>query len=708
MPRSKKANKLVPFQSHGVVFLESRGDEHLADCIFCGKEKHFSTNSTTAQWGCWKCGASGNLQGFLSAIIGLHEERTTNKDYARLAKLRKNVAKPKAYKLSGMAFNHDTGQWLMPIKSTSGEVQQIRTWKGPPEKQQKTAKSPDLKNTATLQAALWGEDRLMRFPKARVWICEGEWDGIALSWLFYITNKKDEIVIAVPGAAIFKAEWFTLLGDRKVIMSYDADTSGDENMRKYGERLKTCVTSLEFVRWALHLEDGYDISDLILDADSPDTAVNELLALVSSVIRTEAESTATKKKKTRQGKIDFAKVEKVYGENLVMPPETVHTLRVILGTVMTTQILGDPLWVFIVSPPAGGKTTLLNPLRSIVEKVVFRSNLQRTTLVSGWQDSQDPSLIPKLDGMCLVLKDITELLQEAEHVQREVFGVLQGIYDGYLDRSYGNKVVRKYESHFNAVAGVTTAVHGHQKASMGERWLKMQLTTREKRKKHESRMIQSALRSLGKEKEQCSILSEVTAHFLDRELDRDWLKKRTPEWVYNAVESLARLVAKLRINVERIGGRDDLIKFLPEEELGTRLGKQFLKLLWGLIETNPNREVGTTEWAIVEQVAFDTAIGWNLDVVQAMMNSDGVMTRAEIREATSLPRGNIERAIADMEALRFVRKETDPADKRNTYFRLTQDIQGLWRGARIQNDHIEVSKLVRQSRRGIKLKPRKS
>jgi len=686
---------LDPFQFHGVTFSKipsEASEQTVGTCPFCDKEEHLFVQASTGLWNCKRCGAGGNTLDFLGHMHEYWLQRTKDEDYERLSNIR--GVESGAYKTAMLAWNGN--RWLIPIFDHNDNIANLRLWR-------EGRKNPPI-NTKGIKSALWGAQRLNRQNKARIWICEGEWDGIALSWAFQKLNIKNEVAIAVPGASVMRKDWMMVLSNRRVIMAYDADSAGDEGMQKKGQILKPGVQSIEYVRWPLDVKKGYDVEDLINEFGYKD-AWSKLKIMSSTAPRTQPQPStlATRIQEGVKKSSSFGRILRTYRKWLDMSPDAEKALRVILSVVLSTKASGDPLWLYLVAPPGGGKTALLNPLRSVPDHCVFRSNLTMHSLVSGWQGSQDPSLIPKLDGKTLVLKDMTEILSAPQHVQEEVFGTLRGGYDGTVERSYGNQVYRKYESKFSMVAGVTVQIHGHHRASMGERMLKFQLSrTREEQES----IIEKAMENLGQEIDMEEELAEATEAFLNRDVNVDEIMTRIPKghWARRRILALSQLIARLRMEVER-DFRGDQVMYRPQDEVGSRLAKQLLKLAMFLTETidGGNKEFGKEEWRIVERVAFDTAIGWNLDVIQVIARNGGRVSKRELVEGSRLPPTNVTRRIEDLLILRSITKHFDE-DSKVTSFALTDDIKDLWRRSMVQDDHAEIVTDVRRTRK-YRLRP---
>lgn len=709
---------LGPFIFHGVQFSDiPEQGQATGDCLFCGKDNHFYVNPETGQWDCKRCGENGNIVNFLGKILDLWLPRTTKADYLRLKDLRRNVCHSDEFRRS--RFVWDGYRWLFPCCTVRGTICDLRTY----------IEGKRIIGTKGCTTGLWGSEQLLEGGGNKtkpVWICEGEWDGIAARYLLRRLGKRDAVV-AVPGGTVFKREWADLLQGRPLNVVYDADKTGDNGMLKVKKLMAHRVPSLKFIRWPLDIRDGYDISDLIVDEG--DKAYDKMIAMLSEAPRTESlikEKTRLHIKKATRTLVgaeevripttgntspikSFEEVVTRFRRWFEMSDDAVTALRIIFTVIFSNALSGDPLWFYIVAPPGSGKTALLNPLRSVPELCVFRSSLTTHMLVSGFQSNQDPSLIPSLFGKTLVLKDMTEILSAPQHVQEEVFSTLRGAYDGLVERSYGNAVYRKYEGMFSFLAGVTVQIHGHSRASMGERMLKYQLIPYGHRD-HESQ-IRAAMRNTGKEDELDADLFAAVSGFLSRDIDIDKIINGLPTWAEDRIVGLAQLIAMLRTEVER-DYRGEMIKYRPQDEVATRLGKQLKKLAMLLPLTNDtkNMEFLESDFDVVERVAFDTAIGWSLDVVQAMMSfNNGLqpVSARELIEISKLPRSNISRKLEDLTMLKVVERTVDKTAARNedrVFYKLSKPIRSLWAMAKVKSRHVERTMLVA---RGRKIKIRK-
>jgi DNA primase len=86
--------------------------------------------------------------------------------------------------------------------------------------------------------------------------------------------------IAVPGDHSWRADWARLLAGRKVTVVMDADGPGRELAERIADDLRDVVDELLAVDLAPDRDDGYDLTDWLLDRRAP-----ALLAHLRSLAR---------------------------------------------------------------------------------------------------------------------------------------------------------------------------------------------------------------------------------------------------------------------------------------------------------------------------------------------------------------------------------------------------------------------------------------
>ena len=120
----------------------------------------------------------------------------------------------------------------------------------------------------------------------------------------------------------------------------------------------------------------------------------------------------------------------------------IHT---IFGAIFANRLDSDPVWIYIVGPPGGGKSEILRSLAGH-PTIHTEGKLTRNRLVSGFttKDGKDPSLLPQLNGKILIMEDFTQILNMRYDEIHEILGDLRKAYDGDFAKGVGTERKTKY------------------------------------------------------------------------------------------------------------------------------------------------------------------------------------------------------------------------------------------------------------------------
>lgn len=239
-----------------------------------------------------------------------------------------------------------------------------------------------------------------------------------------------------------------------------------------------------------------------------------------------------------------------------------------------------PLWVYIVGVSGSGKSELLQSLEGH-PKIELLSSLTEKTLISGLVLSKDDvkkdaSLLPKLDGRILVLKDFTTIMSERRDILSCLMGQLRDMYDGKAKRAFGTGKKTLYCSSFGLIAGVTHSIDKHitALAALGERFLLFRLPVLTKKQKRARAL--KASQNINVTEQEMEI--QKAAHHV---LDLNPIIPELPEKILLQIEILAAFVAKARTHVERDRYNREVV-YSFEPEVHTRLLKQLSDLARGI------------------------------------------------------------------------------------------------------------------------------
>lgn len=244
---------VVGAESLGLALTGRSGDEAIGMCPSCLKEKHVYLNSVTGLWDCKRCGKSGNYPQLLDLLHRLHISEFT-KD--RRKKLAEDRGLPEEA-FAGYDIGFFDGRYLIRVCDSNGRLTDIRQYR-PGRK---------LQSTAGAKTGLFCAERLAATDAAKesVYVCEGEWDCIALSWLLR-KLKLPGVCVGVPGANTFKDEWVPWFPGRVVTFLYDHDKAGIDGQERAAQKLSAAASKVSLLNWPKDSAEGADIRDLVVDA----------------------------------------------------------------------------------------------------------------------------------------------------------------------------------------------------------------------------------------------------------------------------------------------------------------------------------------------------------------------------------------------------------------------------------------------------------
>jgi hypothetical protein len=648
-----KKDPLKAYRQHGFIQLDnSGGNQETGTCPFCGKD-HFFANVETKAWDCKTCGKHGGYKTFLREIVK-HCQQFFKGDAAITLSKARGISIP-TLRARGIGFNPATQKYTIPIPDrVAGEMWNVLTYQ------------PGSRAIVTAggEVGLFGWEQDIDSADT-IWLCEGEWDGMA--WMETLAAKKvkGEIALAVPGALTFKAEWASLFKGKRVHVLYDHDKPGRDGAKKVYATIKTIAKELDFLHWPEddNLADGYDIRDAFLQAKrdrGPDLYdwVTDLLSPYPpgtdlSALGGDAPGEAKASKYTGQG-VPWADVIAAYRKWLWLPDPTV--IDFMYGVLIANRWPGDMVWGFIVGPSGCGKSELLMSIADAVD-IYSTTSMTPHSLVSGAPGvgGGDPSLIPKLNGKILNMKDFTAVLNMNQNDREAIFGFLRDAYDGETGRDFGNGIVRHYKSRFGIISGVTPAIEmfTEEQTALGERFLrfpfptprtldhKVELASRAKANQRHKTEMQAELNAMGK-----AVLN------FDFGAEPD-----VPDAIDTKILYCAQYTALMRSTVPRDKFTRE-ITHRPFTEVATRLTTQYFKLCQGIGAFRRKKVVGPEEYDIIRRIAIGTVPSRMETFLRAMYEAgqDKGYNPKQIGDLIDLPSPVAVRIAENLTAIKAIRK----------------------------------------------------
>ena len=662
-------NPLIAFQQFGFKLDHENSSGHaVGNCPFCGKAGHFSIKKDHPNkvWDCKRCGRGGGFQKFLQMIVEVSTEKPDLSDLAEQRGLKEQT-------LLDAGVGIMNGSYTVPVLSfDSKTVLNIKIYDG-----------ESFRNTAGCTAAMYG---LWLIPKKdtmyqTVYIAEGEWDALAIREMLELTKEKGSIVLGVPGAGTFKQEAVQYFIGKRVYTMYDNDLAGRNGTKKSVQMLSTVSSKIDVLEWPEGSTAGYDVRDVYVKQFKK-SSLPAMLWLKNHCKEISAQGQDTS---VDPGictpPVPVQEVYKVFkrwvhiGDNANKDQRGTDIYDVVFGTILANRIPGSPVWLYVVAPPGGFKTEPLlacsgGKLIEMVESVT------PPALISGMNvgGHDDPSLIGKINGKTLIIKDWTIILGLPEHERNEIMSILRGAFDGICGRNFGNGVRREIKSTFGILAAVTPVIEQfiEQTSAVGERfiswrnWLSEDLDTR---KGH----IRQALENSMSENDMKSELNTIAKKVLIAKYPEP---PRPSQSVTEQIISMSEWVSAMRCTVTR-DKYSKAITHRPCTELGTRLSKEILKWCMGAALFRGENEISLDIMRIAQHIARSSVSPRNLAIISFMYKDyNKSYTKKELSDAIKLPDETTDTLLGNMVALSILERvlvDNKPTWKIKTLFKLLTD-----------------------------------
>lgn len=680
MIRDELKDELRIFTAHHMIIRKGNSKQVNGDCPFCGKPGHFYINPENRLWDCKVCGARGNAGTFLYKMHRQYMEYLEEPEHDHLyAKLSADRKLPiVAFKAWNVGYDPIGECYTIPVYDGTESLCDIKRY----HIGQKTLSTPGT------SSGLF--NRLHMINAKTVYLCEGEWDGMAMDWLLKINKIKDACAVAVSGAQTFKNGWIPWFQGKEVYCMYDHDGAGEKGQLTVREKLTGVASTLKYIQWPDNFPTGFDVRDWIkygIRVKKPRSCYTNLIQMLSKdpklPVYKDPQHPTTDEVKKEQERLPLnpnmtnEELYATYKKWLYMPDTMV--LDLMFGTVFANRLEGDPVWLFFVAPPAGSKSELLMSL-SWAEECYPLTSLTPHALVSGtqWGPGKDPSLLPQLDRKVLVLKDFTTILSMNYAARDEIFGILRDIYDGRTEKSFGNGLKREYKVKFGILAGVTPVIEtfSTMNQSLGERFLRYRLPLDTKRS--EEQKILKAIKNVNNELKMRAELCQAAASIIARKNPEHDVMPEFTERYLPKVVALAQLAAWLRGVVDRDKFTQQVL-YKPSSEVGTRMAKQLVKLAMGVGIFRGTRLLESYEYNCIKHVAIDSCPQRAVMILSALYQAEkqenlAMLKTKEIVDRTFLPQATVLRMMEDLNLLRLVQRVEVNG---NFHWRLTKDVKAL-------------------------------
>lgn len=686
MANQFKHPNLKAFKQHGFIpQSESGGTQVVGRCPFCGTNKKFYINPETKAWDCKVCGRDGGYQKFLKQIVTHCQENFNGRAIRKLKESR--GLETSTFEHFGVGYNPLTKAYIIPVwDENQKSLLNIRIYK-----------NGELRNTSGCNASLFALPEIKN-PHRSIWLCEGEWDSLAMWEILQKTEKyEDTVVIGVPGAGTFKSDWQYLFENKIVHVAYDNDYdkvvkdvfrpgAGKMGCRKIKDNLASITKDLDFVNWPVAYADGFDVRDFYVtkrkcNALKTIRGLNALLRKTPMpIIYPEGYEPVENEDETGVPHLKLdgkgVKPKDVYKEwREWLEIDNTDCIDVLYGTVIANRFSNDPVWLFFVGPSGSMKSDLVMALDDWDETFAI-SSLTPNTLISGQAtQNRDPSLVPRLDGKMLTIKDFTTILQMAVMARDAIISQLRDAFDGKCAKPFGTGAFRHYISKFGLISGVTQVIEQFLEggSAMGERFLTYLLKsdyTYDELFGIMERVIDNTLNSRKTE------MREALKALSREVLNHDFGTQVAIEGIYREkMMALSWYVSRMRGSVTRDKFKKSEITHRAYIELPTRIISQMVSLSQGITLFRRKTKFKGPEFKTMKHIANGSVPYHESKIIRSIWEEDpqDKYSTDDFVDLLRLPWEVAHRYAENLAQLGMLRKKTTARHRIDARYYLSKD-----------------------------------
>lgn len=370
-----------------------------------------------------------------------------------------------------------------------------------------------------------------------------------------------------------------------------------------------------------------------------------------------------------------------------------YITKVIMASLVTHKIKGDPVWIVIVAPSGGAKSEFIN-ITSQCDKVIQISTLSTHTFASGMRNvGKEASLLTKIGSGVITFKDLTSLLSENKEDRGVIMGQLREIYDGKYNKKFGNGLEVDWKGKITVLAGATYSIHTLKQAytAMGERFLFYNMVQPER--------IDAARRTT--ENQEAGYMAErrlESAAAVKVYIDSLDIPVEIPKLDDDLIDDLldlAELATRARSETERdwrSPGKE--ITEVHPPEMPTRFAGQLVNFARGLMVVNYNEtgkfDILPEDKKILYKLALDSVTKSKRTAMQELARYDSIHTSG-LATKLGLPTATVRRWLEDLTALGVAQREKGTGAKGDHWKVLPKYRSIMEKFEGIQREHMELT-----------------
>lgn len=348
-----------------------------------------------------------------------------------------------------------------------------------------------------------------------------------------------------------------------------------------------------------------------------------------------------------------------------------EALEVTLSVAASHYTIADPIWLFVVGPPATGKTSANIQSITLADKAYVMGDLTPQTFLSGKKktsdSSRDPSLLTRLGNPLFLMKDFTTIMSKRPDDRLMIIAQLREIYDGTFTKDTGETGRLVWNGKCTMIAATTPAIEREWMIlrDLGERF--MTVRWRRENGLHSGSV---AYHQRGKEKTIGTRTAQLGAEIL-RNLPTT--RPDLPDSMLSRIIALGEVVALVRNRVVRDShGARDIID-LPPAEGSSRI----VKALAGIVVNYAgihHREVETEDIRLAKRMALNSMPSTRFRILSAVPATTSI-SGADLAQMSDLPHSSLEWQLDELQALRLIKRVSTG---NSVTWEMTQDFREVW------------------------------
>lgn len=367
--------------------------------------------------------------------------------------------------------------------------------------------------------------------------------------------------------------------------------------------------------------------------------------------------------------VKLSDIKEAFSRYFIIKDERIVEMSIaaVVGNLLIDR---DPLWIFIVAPSSGGKSSLVAPIAALPQ-VHFIDDLTERSFLSGFKmKGKEMSLLKMIGSGILAFSDFTSILAKNPMSRNEILGQMRLVYDGIFTKQTGTGKI-EWRGKMGVIACCTPDIYLLLESvrSAGERfifyWLEQPSDDEIYTKQQEVNMSSKEITEVMKDK-YAEYYVDLTKWVEDHGVPA---LKMTPDQRYRVRQAAIFCVnGKTVVHTDFKSGKADSI---PNKAGVGRDAKMFDTVLQTLQLMNcyelGSFDLPVADWMVdaVEKCAYSSVNRERRKILEILSASEIPMTPSQIgaEEGLGLERESVEKYLIPLHSVGLVKKLTGNGNK---------------------------------------------